>query len=94
MVQLATSPSEAKRLGKTINLYNDWDTRKIDVMRQCIKLKFSPGSEAAQLLTETGWDYLVEYAPWGDVFWGVDKDHLGKNWLGKLIMERRTQLVG
>ena len=94
MVQLATSPSEAKRLGKTINLYNDWDTRKIDVMRQCIKLKFSPGSEAAQLLTETGWDYLVEYAPWGDVFWGVDKDHLGKNWLGKLIMERRAQLVG
>jgi predicted NAD-dependent protein-ADP-ribosyltransferase YbiA (DUF1768 family) len=62
-------------------------------MRTALKLKFNPGSEAARLLVETGWDYLVEYAPWGDTFWGVDRDHLGQNWLGRLIMERRAQLA-
>ncbi len=93
LVQNATSPAEAKRLGSIINAYDDWDTRKVDVMRRAIKLKFNPGSEAAKLLSETGWDYLVEYAPWGDVFWGVDRDHLGKNWLGKLLMARRNQLL-
>ncbi len=93
MIQCATSAAEAKRLSSTINIYDDWNDRKIDVMRNALKLKFCPGSEAAQLLEDTGWDYLVEYAPWGDVFWGVGKDHLGKNWLGRLLMERREQLT-
>ncbi len=92
-IQNAPTPSEAKKLGQCVNMYSDWDHRKIKVMRRALKLKFYPGSEAAELLLDTGWDYLVEYAPWGDTFWGVDKDHRGQNWLGKLLMERRSELV-
>jgi len=93
MVQNTSSPAEARTAGRMINSYDDWQDRKIDVMRRALKLKFNPGSEAAELLVATGWDYLVEYAPWGDVFWGVDKNHMGKNWLGRLLMERRDELV-
>lgn len=33
---------------------------------------------------------LVESNTWGDRFWGVD--HAGENWLGRVLMETRTQL--
>lgn len=91
-IQNAKTPGEARRLGRACNQYNDWGDRKLEVMRKAMKLKFSPGSKAADKLIETGIDYLVEYAPWGDVFWGVDRDNYGENWLGKLLMERRSQL--
>ena len=92
-IQAAPTPLDAKRLGQNVNMYSDWDTRKIEVMRRALKLKFYPGSKAAEMLLDTGWDYLVEYAPWGDTFWGVDRDQQGENWLGKLLMERRNELV-
>lgn len=92
-IQCAATPAEARRLGRECNHYSDWGNRKIDVMRRALKLKFSPGSKAAEKLLDTGKSYLVEYAPWGDVFWGIDKDHYGENWLGRLLMERRSQLA-
>lgn len=91
-IQNASTPLEAKNLGANVNIYQDWDERKIDAMRRAIKLKFYPGSKAAEKLIDTGWDYLIEFAPWGDTFWGVDKDQRGENWLGKLLMERRNEL--
>lgn len=91
-VRNADTPGMAKRRGKEITCYRDWDKRKNDVMREALKFKFASGSRAAQLLLDTGIDYLVEYAPWGDTYWGVDKNKIGKNTLGKLLMERRDQL--
>lgn len=92
-IQAAPDPRTAKELGKAGNMFRDWDGRKIDAMRRALKLKFYPGSPAAEHLLDTNWDYLVEYAPWGDVFWGVNKDHQGENWLGQLLMERRNELA-
>ena len=92
-IQCAATPFEAKKKGQNVNMFNDWDQRKIDAMRKTLKLKFYPGSKAAEMLLDTGWDYLVEFAPWGDTFWGVDRDLRGENWLGKLLMERRDELA-
>lgn len=92
-IQNASSPKEAKDIGKHVTQFKSWDTDKIEVMRKTLKLKFYPGSKAAELLVDTQWDYLVEFAPWGDSFWGVDRDHRGKNWLGQLLMERRMELA-
>lgn len=93
-IQGQPGPYEAKKRGQSVNMFRDWDERKIDAMRKTLKLKFYPGSKAAELLLDTGWDYLVEYAPWGDIFWGVDRNLHGENWLGKLLMERRNELQG
>lgn len=91
-VQAAVSPFEAKKIGQNVNIFRDWDTRKIEAMRQAMRLKFCTGCKATEMLLDTGWDYLVEYAPWGDIFWGVDRNLQGENWLGKLLMERRDEL--
>jgi hypothetical protein len=92
-IRLAESPGDAKRRGKEINVFQDWEKgRKLDVMRKALAYKFAEGTDAARLLLCTGIDYLVEWAPWGDTYWGVDKYHVGQNWLGRLTMERRDQL--
>jgi predicted NAD-dependent protein-ADP-ribosyltransferase YbiA (DUF1768 family) len=56
-------------------------------MRRGLELKFT------DRLLHTGDDYLVEYAPWGDTFWGVDKNYKGQNWLGRLLMRRRDEIM-
>jgi ribA/ribD-fused uncharacterized protein len=90
MIRQCSTPGQAKRKGnKDIAVTYDWRHRKMFVMRQAIAFKFSLGSEAAELLDDTRWDYLIEYAPWGDTFWGGDSTHNGENRLGKLLMERR-----
>ena len=85
----AADAFHAKKRGREINVTTDWDHRKIKVMRKVLSYKFAAGTEAAGLLRDTNIDYLVEYAPWGDTFWGVDKDKQGQNWLGRLLMEQR-----
>jgi hypothetical protein len=92
-VREAKTAAQAKRRGGEINIFSDWKTRKDDVMRKALAYKFAPDTKAAELLLATNIDYLVEYAPWGDVYWGVDKSLKGKNMLGKLLMERRHQLL-
>ena len=92
-IQSAKSPRKAKDLGQAVKFKRtDWNDVKIDVMRQALKYKFAEGSRAAQLLKMTGYQYLIEFSPWGDTFWGVDSDLLGHNWLGRLLNERRFQL--
>lgn len=96
LVKKAETPSRAKYLGSNVPLRDDWEDIKIDVMRIALEGKFAEGSEAARLLGCTGIDYLVEYAPWGDAFWGMYHDTrgnlIGQNHLGKLLMERKLKL--
>jgi len=83
---------EAKKRGKEINTTTDWDQRRLDVMKKALSYKFAKGTEAAGLLQDTSIDYLVEYAPWGDTFWGINKDKQGHNHLGRLLMEQRDTI--
>lgn len=92
-IQDAKSPQDAKDLGGKVRFKRkDWNDIKIDVMRQALKYKFAEDTKAAELLKGTGWDYLVEFAPWGDTFWGVNSERIGHNWLGRLLNERKFQL--
>ena len=93
VIQCAVTAKESKKLGSECNTYKDWDTRKLDVMKVAINLKFAYGSDASELLLDTNNDYLVEYCPWNDVFWGVNKSHVGENHLGKMLMDRRLELI-
>lgn len=90
---LSISPSEAKKLGMTIMLREDWDDIKLDVMKQLNHNKFTRGSYLANKLLDTGHQVLMEGNTWKDVYWGVDLyTGIGANNLGKILMRIRTNL--
>lgn len=90
-VRSAKTPGEAKRLGRIIDIVDDWDQIKIDVMTVIIEAKFAKG-HLAQKLIDTAPMYLEEGNTWQDCFWGVCGGK-GENWLGKILMTVREQLI-
>lgn len=87
------SPMIAARLGRSrkVKIRDDWEEVKVDVMRTAIRAKFAEHSELQVLLLGTDEHSLVEAAG-RDYFWGVGKDGSGQNWLGKILMEVRSEL--
>ncbi len=92
------SPAEAKRKGFHIQLREDWERAKVEVMRLLLKQKFAPGTELHALLMSTKGMEICEGNTWHDNFWGAcrcgrcaDKPH--GNMLGKLLMELRDAPV-
>ncbi len=84
--------NEAKKFGRTIEIREDWDEVKVEIMRAIVNKKFSQNSILAKRLVETGEKLLIEGNYWHDVFWGVDlKTGEGENYLGKILMELREQ---
>jgi len=89
---VSLSPGQAKKLGRKVDLREDWETVKIDVMRDVLKSKFSLNSELREKLIATGDVELIEGNHWNDRFWGVCRGK-GQNHLGKLLMELREILI-
>lgn len=87
----ASTPGEAKRLGRQVALRPDWESRKLGIMAAIVERKFSENPDLRARLLETGDRELVEGNTWGDRFWGVYRGE-GRNELGKILMEVRTQL--
>jgi len=88
-IRLATTPAEAKRLGRQCPMRRDFDS--IEVMRDLLEQKFKSGIRRA-LLIGTGAHILVEGNTWGDTFWGMCNGK-GENMLGILLMEVRQKIV-
>ena len=88
------SPGEARRRGRAIKPHELWDSAKLGVMEKACRAKFAQHPDLGKMLLETGDLELVEYAPWGDTFWGVDKNYEGQNNLGKILMGIREELKG
>ena len=71
-----------------------WSTRKFDRMRLVLMAKFTQHADLKELLLNTGDAMLIETATvdnevnrlWGEV------NGIGRNMLGRLLMEVRTQL--
>lgn len=90
-IKNAPTPRDAKRLGRTIDIRADWDAVRLAVMRTALDLKFTAGTPLADRLLATGESLLVEGNTWGDRYWGQVQGH-GHNWLGHLLMARRSEL--
>jgi ribA/ribD-fused uncharacterized protein len=88
------SPGKVKRFGRTLQIREDWDEIRIPTMRKGLEYKFSKHNPTLrQKLIDTGDQYIQEGNTWGDSFWGhCFIDEMGKNNLGKLIMERREEI--
>ena len=90
------TPGGAKRKGRQVELRPDWMDVRIGAMAHVLAGKFAPGSELARSLVATSPYDLEEGNDWGDIFWGVVPLAGGENWLGRLLMARRSglQFVG
>lgn len=86
------TPGQAKRLGKTLTIREDWDNVKLDVMSELLRQKFKQPL-FYKLLIDTGIHcQLEEGNTWNDTYWGVNLNTgKGENNLGKLIMYIRTE---
>jgi len=94
-IQLAPTPALAKQLGRRVTLRSDWETIKIEVMRDLLAQKFSDPDLEAQLLATKDAE-LIEGNTWGDRIWGcvlIKGVWQGHNHLGKLLMETRAALL-
>lgn len=83
------TPTDAKRLGRTVPLRSDWSDVKLQVMEHLLRQKFSQPFFHSKLMA-TGTEHLIEGNYWHDTFWGVCND-VGDNHLGKLIMRIRDE---
>lgn len=84
-------PADAKKEGRNLKLREDWEQVKNDIMKELVRLKFKCHPSLRQKLLDTGDSYLEETNTWGDTYWGVCRGK-GKNVLGKLLMEVRSEL--
>jgi ribA/ribD-fused uncharacterized protein len=89
-IRLAASPGEAKRLGRTVAIRDDWDAVKLRIMEDLLRQKFAT-DPLRTMLRRTDEAPLVEGNYWGDVYWGVWNGH-GENHLGRLLMKIRAEL--
>ena len=85
------NPSEAKRAGRSVELREDWEYVKDDIMFDIVLSKFASNPILRKLLLTTGDEELVEGNTWNDTYWGVCNGR-GQNKLGKILMRVRSLL--
>lgn len=85
------NPTEAKHLGRKVNLRKDWEEVKFNIMKDLITAKFEQNADLREKLVSTGTEYLEEGNTWGDRVWGT-VDGKGANLLGEILMEVREEI--
>ena len=89
MVRQLETPTEARFAGRHVDLREDWEFVKDDIMLQGLRAKFTQHDALRQKLLDTGCSSLHEASPW-DKYWG----YKGLDMLGKLLMQVRNELKG
>jgi len=92
-IQYANSAHEAFKIAQENNHLRraDWDEVKVDIMRDILRAKVDQHEYVRRKLLATGDRELVEDS-WRDDFWGWGPNKDGKNMLGKLWMEIRSEV--
>jgi type I restriction enzyme S subunit len=99
MIIEQSSPMTAKMKSKPhrARSRSDWDAVRVEVMRWCLRIKLAQNwATFGPLLESTGDQPIVEESP-RDPFWGARPDDenqvlVGRNVLGRLLMELRARL--
>ena len=97
-------PKDQKEMGRKVKNYDDavWSAKRFDVMVDGLCERFSQNADIKEKLLATGDRILVEASPYDNI-WGVgleetddaildEKNWLGQNLLGKVLMEVRRRL--
>lgn len=82
---------DAYTLGNTYkNIRDDWYIVRDDIMKYICEEKFKQNQELLKLLIETGNQKIIYTAPF-DNYWGCGYEGIGKNMLGKILMDIRNK---
>jgi ribA/ribD-fused uncharacterized protein len=87
---VSMTPAKAKQRGRMLDLREDWDYLKDELMLELLKIKFQDETLKRKLL-DTLPAQLVEGNWWGDEYWGRCNGK-GLNMLGSLLMKVREEL--
>ena len=89
-IRKANSPMLAARMGRDRkrNLRRDWESSKVNVMREAVLSKFTQHEDLRELLLSTGDARIVEHTE-NDDYWGDGGNGRGKNMLGRILMDVR-----
>ena len=90
-IRNARTPGVAKRLGRECPVRKNWRLMSLNVMRECVRAKFTQNNDLRVRLLATGDEHLEEGNTWGDRFYGT-VNGVGDNWLGSILMEIRSEL--
>jgi N-glycosidase YbiA len=93
-IRLAPSAHEAFKIAERNKVLrrSDWDSVRVDIMREILREKVNQHEYVRRKLLETGDRKLVENS-WRDDFWGWGPNKDGRNQLGKLWMEIRSEIM-
>lgn len=86
------TPSQSKIRSHQMVIPDDWELTKMGIMNDLLRLKFAI-PELRDMLLATDNKHIEETNYWNDSWWGVCEG-VGKNVLGKLIMNIRSELRG
>ncbi len=85
-------PGQAKRAGRKLNIREDWNEIKEDVMEYGLRQKYNQDPYRGKIAW-TGNRIIQEGNTWNDTFWGIcAKTNVGQNKLGKLLMKIRSEI--
>jgi hypothetical protein len=97
------NPGTQKSLGEKIKICNDWDNKKLDVMKHVNLNKYQQNPDLKEFLIKTENTLLAEDNPF-DGFWGIKlsrnsprSDNAANfkfNHMGHILMDIRSQLGG
>ena len=92
-VRLCKTPSEAANMGRSrkLPLRRDWETVKDAIMLEAVRAKFAQHEDLKAILLATGEAKLIEHTE-RDSYWGDGGDGSGKNRLGQILIQVRTEL--
>lgn len=92
-IRLAKTPKQAAEMGRDRSrpLRADWEEVKDDVMREAVLQKFLSHDDIQRALLETGDAELIEKTTY-DYYWGCGTNGTGKNMLGQILMEVRSEI--
>jgi ribA/ribD-fused uncharacterized protein len=86
------TPKMAKAIGRKVQIRDDWEDVKLEIMLFYVSKKFKDHPTLAALLKQTRTLHLEETNWWGDTFWGVCNGR-GFNALGEILMQVRGELA-
>ena len=86
-------PGKAKRMGRKVQIRDDWEEVKNQYMYDICMAKFIQNKDLEEKLLATDNEYLEEGNTWGDKIWGTVNGE-GQNRLGKILMAVREDIRG
>lgn len=92
-VRNAQTPMQAAKIGRDPNIpkRSDWDSYKDIAMEKAVRAKFAQYEILRVLLKSTNNSAIYEHTK-NDCYWGDCGDRTGKNKLGLLLMQIRSEI--